>query len=352
MNDDRDFVLVTGSSGLLGRRACLALVRHGFDVFGIDQAEPSEASKHDDRVFGVECDLTSDVDVRAAVNRVRQSTGGRLASVLHMAAYYDFSGEDSPLYDEVTVKGTDRLLDALSEFELGQFLFTSTMLVHQPCKLGERIREDTPLQAKWPYPQSKIDTEQLIRNGYPDIRSVFLRLAGVYTDWGQQPTLVQQIKRIYERDFQGLFFPGNPKSGQSSVYLDDAVDAIVRCVQRRDSIDPTSAILVGEEDPPSYERLQDEIGKLIHGKEWPALCVPESIARAGAAVSDVLSGGDAFIKPFMVNMADDHYALDTSRAKKILGWSAQHTILHELPGIIERLKRDPDRWYRENGLKE
>ena len=218
------------------------------------------------------------------------------------------------MYDEVTVKGTDRLLNALSSFELDQFLFTSTMLVHQPCEVGEHISEDSALQAKWPYPQSKIDTENLVRDGHPDIQSLFLRIAGVYTDWGRQPTLVQQIKRIYEKDFQGMFFPGDPNTGQSCVHLDDAVDAIVRAVQRRDSMDAKSAILVGEKDPPAYERLQDEIGKLIHGKEWPTIYVPESVAKVGAAVTDKLSGGDTFIKPFMVSMANDHYALDISRA--------------------------------------
>jgi UDP-glucose 4-epimerase len=54
----------------------------------------------------------------------------------------------------------------------------------------------------------------------------------------------------------------------------------------------------------------------------------------------------------MVSMADDHYALDTSRAKKLLDWYPQRSILQELPSIIERLKQNPDRWYQENGLKE
>ena len=65
-----------------------------------------------------------------------------------MAAYYDFSGQDSDAYDEITVKGTDRLLNALSNFELEQFIFTSTMLVHEPCEPGQRIAEDDPLLAK------------------------------------------------------------------------------------------------------------------------------------------------------------------------------------------------------------
>src|SRR5690606_16195564 len=99
--------------------------------------------------------------VRAGLRHVHELAGGHLASVIHLAAYYNFSGEPSPLYDEVTVRGTGRLIDALQAFRVDQFVFSSTMLVHKPCEPGERIDERWPLEAKWDYPQSKIDTEQL-----------------------------------------------------------------------------------------------------------------------------------------------------------------------------------------------
>lgn len=225
------------------------------------------------------------------------------------------------------------------------------MLVHRPCEIGEHIHEEDPLEAKWAYPQSKIDTETLIRDGHPNVKSVFLRIAGVYTDDGQQPTVVQQIKRIYEKNFQSHFFPGNTEAGQSAVHLDDAVDAIVQTVQHRDTIPPKTAILIGEAAPPSYGELQDAIGCLIHGKDWTTLFVPKPVAKVGAAISDMLSGGDVFITPFMVNMADDHYALDISRAKEMLDWQPKHRLLDSLPKMIESLKSDPNSWYRKNGLQ-
>ncbi len=351
MADKRPAVIVTGSSGLLGQPVSLALAARGYEVFGFDRVGLPEPPKQHPHVHDIECDITSYANVRGAVADVRKLAGEKLASVVHMAAYYDFSGEDSPLYDEITVNGTDRLLNALSSFELEQFLFTSTMLVHAPCRVGEHIQEESPLLAKWPYPQSKIETERLIREGHPDIRSVFLRLSGVYTDAGRQPTLVQQIKRIYEKDFESHFFPGNTETGQSAIYLDDAVEAVVRTVERRQAIAPKTAILIGEPDPPSYEVLQDALGCQLHGNQWRTLSIPKPVAKVGAAVMDAMSGGDAFIKPFMINMADDHYALDISRAKEILGWEPQHHLLDHLPVILSGLKSDPKQWYRQNGLE-
>ena len=100
------------------------------------------------------------------------------------------------------------------------------------------------------------------------MRSVFLRIAGVYTDYGRQPTIVQQIKRIYEKDFQSHFFPGDTETGQAAIHLDDAVDAILATVENRAKIEAKTAILIGEPDPPSYQTL---------GTKWRGLCGNSSV---------------------------------------------------------------------------
>jgi len=342
-------VIVTGSSGLLGRPVCERLAAQGFTVYGFDRLGLPEPPKEIDGVYDIECDLTDYTQVHHAVDRVRQETEGKLASVVHLAAYYDFSGEDSPLYEKVTVNGTDRLLNALSNFDLEQFIFTSTMLVHQACEIGERIREDTPLEAKWPYPKSKIQTEQLIRDGHPDVNSVFLRVAGVYTDYGRQPTLVQQIDRIYEKDLQSHLFPGDTNSGQAVVHLDDCVDAIERTVVNRHSIPAATPILIAEAELMSYSELQQEVGQLIHGQEWTTLQIPKPVAKLGASAIAAFSE-DPFIKPFMIDIADDHYAVDISRAQDLLGWQPQHSLKAMLPKIVDLLKKDPEQFKKLNGL--
>ncbi len=92
------------------------------------------------------------------------------------------------------------------------------------------------------------------------------------------------------------------------------------------------------------------IGNLVHGQEWATLYVPPKVAKVGAAVSDTLSGGGEFIKPYMIELADDHYALDIARAKALLGWQPQHALIQEIPGMIDSLREDPQAWYRSNGL--
>jgi nucleoside-diphosphate-sugar epimerase len=57
-----------------------------------------------------------------------------------------------------------------------------------------------------------------------------------------------------------------------------------------------------------------------------------------------------FVKPWMIDLADDHYELDITKAKKVLGWIPKHTLEETLPIMIEELKKDPENWYKINQL--
>lgn len=130
------------------------------------------------------------------MEKVRANFGNRIASVIHLAAYYDFSGKPSSLYQEITVGGTEKLLEVLKSFEVQQFVFSSSMLVYKPTKPGQPINEDWPLAPSWDYPQSKVETEKIISEKRGNIPSVILRIAGVYNEEGNSIPIANQIQRI------------------------------------------------------------------------------------------------------------------------------------------------------------
>lgn len=341
-------VIVTGSSGLIGSAVCVRLEQAGYRTFGLDRPglpHPPEVSE------AVDFDITDPSSVEAALATVRRDGGKSIVSVIHLAAYYDFSGQPSDLYDKVTIRGTQRLLRSLQSAGLlvEQFLFSSTMLVHAPGQPGDRINEDSPLQASWDYPRSKIETEKTMRNEHGGIPIVMLRLAGVYTDDCQSVPIAHQIQRIYEKDLTSHVFPGDTDAGQSFVHLDDAVEAIRLCVDRRASLPPVLPLLVGEEDVLSYRELQNQLGELIHGQQWTTVRVPKIVAKVGAYAQDLLA--DPFIKPWMIDRADDHYAIDASRAKALLNWQPRHSLRQTLPRMVAALKADPAGFYRRNKLE-
>jgi len=297
-------------------------------------------------------DLTADDSVQRGLQHVRQMSGGRIASVIHLAAYYDFSGEPSPKYEEVTVRGTERLLRGLRSFHVEQFVFSSTMLVHAPCEPGQRINEDWPLDPRWAYPQSKVETERLIHTERGDIPAALLRIAGVYDDQCHSVPLAHQIQRIHERSLTSHVFPGHASHGQAFVHLDDLVDAFVRLVERRAALPPEVPMLVGESETLSYDELQHTIGRLIHGEPWHTKEIPKALAKTGAWLEDAMPlHEEPFIKPWMIDFADDNDALDITRARTLLEWEPKRSLRGTLPKMIGALEADPDRWYRTNGLK-
>jgi nucleoside-diphosphate-sugar epimerase len=344
---NRETVIVTGASGFIGYALCEQLGKThnviGFDRPGVPHPPPT--------TMRMDIDLSSEDSFKQVFQTIQERYGTKITSVIHLAAYYDFAGQPSSKYEEITVQGTAHLLHFLKSFEVDQFIFSSTMLVHAPCQPGQRITEEWPLDPKWDYPKSKVKTENLIRRERGDMPVVLLRVAGVYDEQCHSIPIAHQIQRIYERSLTSHLFPGDTSHGQSFIHLNDTVDLITTLVKHRSRLPPELPLLAGEPQALSYEALQHEIARLIHGKPWTTTRIPKIVATCGAWLQDHIPFLPAsFIKPWMIDLADDHYEVDISKAKNWVGWETKHSLFNTLPAMIQSLKENPLGWYKENNL--
>lgn len=347
----KPLVLITGAGGNIGRSLAAELVDR-FRVVGLDR----EAEERPVPILAA--DFTSDEAMAAAFARLRDAHGSRIDCVVHLVAYYDFTGAPDPLYDAVNVAGTRSLLRQLQAFDVGRFVYASTMLVHRPGRPGKRIDETQPIDPRWAYPQSKAAAERAIGEERGDIPVTILRLAGVYDEATMVPTLAQQMARIYDRAAESYFYSGPHDVGQAMLHREDMIAAFVAAIDRRDALSDMEALLIGEAETLGYDDIQDRLGCLIHGeKNWPTLRVPKTIAAAGVWAQDRLEpiipdaidqGEQPFIRPFMIFMADDHYALDIGKAERLLGWRPRHRLSDMLPAMVADLKADPAAWHARN----
>ena len=353
MTPDSGIIIVTGSKGRIGEAVMRRFAGRFKTVIGTDRAAPEPPPG----CVYVPIEITSDDSVRDGLRTIREHHGAQVASVIHLAAYYDFLGEPSPKYEQITVQGTGRLLREMraQDFQVEQFIFSSTMLVHGPAEPGQFIDEDWPLEPTWAYPQSKVRTEQLIHDQRGDIPAVLLRIAGVYDDRTHSIPLAQQMQRIYERDLTSRVYSGSTAHGQSFLHMDDLVDAIERVVDRRAKLPSEVALLVGEPEPLTYDELQHTIARLLHVEssaetlEIPELLAP--VAKVGTWALDKLPGRDGFIRPWMIDRANDHYALDITRARTMLEWEPTRSLRETLPKMAAALTADPLGWYGDNDLE-
>ncbi len=343
----KEIIIVTGSCGRIGTQVVRKLGEKNA-IVGFELLKAIYASESEELI---PVDLSSDESVHQAFTHIRHFYGNKIRSVIHLAAYYSFSEKHSDKYEQITVQGTKRLLNALKEFEVEQFIFTSTMLVHAPCKPCCPITEDSPVVPSWDYPLSKVHTEKLIRDLRGNIPTVILRVAGVYDDDCHSIPISHQIQRIYEKQLESRLFSGDITHGSSFVHMKDLVEAICLAVEKRKQLPPELVLLIGEEKTLSYDTMQRAISCLLTGKDFDTYCVPKWFAKLGAWIQCLIAiKHKPFIRPWMIDFADDHYELDIDRAKKVLGWIPKHSLEETLPIMIEDLLKDPIQWYKKNQL--
>lgn len=344
----KEIILITGCSGRIGFKAAEKFSEKyqivGFDVY---------LAGHLPSVEFVAVDMASDASVHQGLSHVKKLYGDRLASVIHLAAYYSFARKESGNYERITVKGTRRLLRGLKElhFQVGQFIFSSTMLVHAPTRPGQKIDEDSPVVPTWGYPRSKVRTEAVIMQEHDEIPVVIQRIAGVYDDHCHSIPLSNQMQRVFENQLEAHVFAGDVTHGASYVHMDDLIDALWLSVEKRKELPKEVVVLLGEEKTFSYDAIQRMMQRAIHGREWKTWSIPKWIAKIGAWCMEHFLFKKGFIKPWMIDRADDHYELDVSRAKRLLGWQPKHSVDKSIPDWAQELKEDPVMWYDENKLR-
>ncbi len=143
-------ILVTGSSGRVGRAVVASLRAQGRTVRGFD-LRSSETSGEE--VVG------SLEDAQA----LSDATKG-VSAVLHLGAFMSWAPADRDRMFAVNVEGTRRLLDAATAAGVRRFVFASSGEVY-PENRPEflPVTEDHPLRPNSPYGLTKLLGEELVR---------------------------------------------------------------------------------------------------------------------------------------------------------------------------------------------
>lgn len=149
----RDLILVTGSSGRIGRCVVQALLEQGRAVRGLDLN--ASGRRHPDYA-----EVTGSLDDAAAVARAMEG----VTHVLHLGAFMSWAVRDRDAMFRANVEGTRLLLDAAATAGVARFVFASSGEVYpENAPQALPVTEDHPLNPTSPYGLTKLLGEELVR---------------------------------------------------------------------------------------------------------------------------------------------------------------------------------------------
>ncbi|PRP74062.1 UDP-glucose 4-epimerase [Planoprotostelium fungivorum] len=322
-------ILVTGGTGYIGSHTIIELLNAGYDVINVDNginSNPSESIKRLEEITGkkLKKNYSLDLGVESELRKVFQENSD-IVTVIHFAALKAV-GESvhKPLeYYTNNVAGTLVLLRVMKEFNVKNFVFSSSATVYgvvDDCP-ESGMTEDRSINANSPYGTTKVFVEYILRDlkvAQPDWNIAILRYfnpVGAHSSGriGEDPkgipnNLVPYILQVMtgRREFLSIY--GDDYETKDGTGIRDYIHVV------------------------DLAKGHIAAAKFLEGKNGVCEAINLGTGR-GMTVFDVLNSlkkvsGKEIPHKVMPRRAGDVtiYLADVSKAKKLLGWSAELTL--------------------------
>ncbi len=344
-------VVVTGASGFLGR-LLVKLLRRRHVVLAIDrrtQAEAELAGHPNVQWYPVDlCDHDAVAGTMACIG-----AGGGAQVVVHLAAYYDFTGEEHPEYQRTNVAALRVLLDACRGLGIEHFVLASSVAACPFSRPGEPITEATSPDGTHIYARTKRAGERMLADYRESFTPLIVRFAAMFSDWCEYPPLQVLLDTWLSNGWNARILAGRGGTAIPYLHVRDGGFFMMRLLERRHQLEPMEVVLAGEDGAVSHLDLYRAATAYIDGRPRRAFHLPRPLCRPGIWLRDVAgraTGSRPFERPWMADYIDRRMEIDASRTRRRLGWSPtpRLSLLGRLPFLIEHRRDNPMEWYRRN----
>lgn len=341
-------VIITGGSGFIGRALVRNLCAQNIEVINLDIRFPDQIQ---DGESYQKLDLR---DPQAISDYWQSETSEGLLAVFYLAAYYDFKNKAHPNYDLMQA-GLEDFFELFSKKapDSCPFVYASSMAAIKPCQPGEKISSPGEKFAAWAYPKSKVRAENFLEAKAIKHPLVELVLAGVYSDYCELVPLYFNIERIRKLPLERNFFPGKTDRGLTYIHREEVVLAFDQVLKKRWQAG-LYRFLIGQQTPLTYRSFHERVGRILHQKKLLLIEIPKWLAKFGAALMVFvcgLMGKRRFVRPWMIDFADEHFEFDIRYSQQELGWQPHRQIQADLPRMLKKLKEEPEIYFEKNSRR-
>lgn len=318
-------ILVTGSSGFIGRHLVRRLLEEGHRVVGLDRIEDRQAPTGLIQLTG---DITSARDCARALEGCD--------AVFHLAAKVGDQGPAAE-YLRINAGGTNTLAQEALKAGLSRFVLMSSVAVHHYARAHRNADETALADGRMnAYAASKLAAEQVVRHLPPQLPWTIVRPAVFPFGPGDFTGFVPLAKAL-ERRLVPLVAGG--KAILSTAYVENLTEGLVATLQPQGA---GEIFIIGDDTPVTWKDLLTRIAQAL-GAPPPRLSLPMTPLKwAGKAADKLAELTDHRIElpitEYRVLLAGRDCHFVSTKARRLLGY-------RPLVGLEEAIAKTVA-WYR------
>lgn len=342
-------MIITGAAGFIGRYLVEAF-QPRYEIFAIDRRLPlPEYGLDRPGVHWFQVDVCH-LDGLGDVFKTARARC-RVDFLLHLAGYYDFSGDEHREYSRSNVAGMRNVVELATLFNLKRLIFTSSVAACPFPQPGEAVTEETLPSAPPPYAKSKRAGEELLWAYQDRVRATVVRLAAVFTDWCEYPPLNHFLQTWFAGGWDARILGGKGEWAIPYIHMQDLVAFFIRIVDAVDELEPFEILQGSPNGATTHLELYREATRWYYGRPRAAIHMPKPLARTGIKLREQmgqLTGHMPFERSWMGDYIDRQLNVDASRTHRRLDWMLRPElgILARMPTIVQNMVDDPEEWER------